>query len=120
MSTLICTSLTWNSCLRARANEVNRQSTKNEAELSAETNKVTSFTKDFVRPGGLIRVPVHVNNDSLNVKYQQEQHTQTAEEVIQIQKALCHMIYSRDVDNDCGIDLSHCLRRGRIIRKISI
>ena len=92
----------------ARADEINRKSiwTENKVELSTETNEVTSFTEDYVMPGGVIRVPVDRHTVCVKVKYQPEDETQTAEEVEQIQKAMCQMISSCDVDDDCSVDLS--------------
>ena len=93
---------------RARADEVNRQSiwTENKVELSTETNEVSRFTEDYVKPGGVIRVPVDRHTVSVKVKYQPEDETQTAEEVAQMQEAMCQMISSCNVDDDCSIDLS--------------
>ena len=93
---------------RARADEVNRQSiwTENKVALSTESNEVTTFSEDYIRPGGVIRVPVDDDTASMKLKYQSEHNMQSTEEVTQVQKAMCQMISSCDVDNDCSIDLS--------------
>ena len=93
---------------KARANEVDIKSIwgKKHITLSTDSNEITTFTEDYVSPGGVVRFPVEDDTVSVKVKYQTENKTQTAEEISQIQKALCQMISSCDVDNDCSIDLS--------------
>ena len=73
---------------------------------STESNTMSEFTEEYVRPGGVIRVPVEEDTVSVKVKYQSEYDTQTTEEVAQVQKDLCQMISSCDVNDDCSIDLS--------------
>ena len=73
---------------------------------STETITMSDFTEHYVAPGGVIRVPVDEDTLSVKVKYEPEDEAQTAEDVEYIQKALCQMISSCDVDNDCSIDLS--------------
>ncbi|MEG7525293.1 MAG: hypothetical protein M3H12_19765, partial [Chromatiales bacterium] len=79
---------------------------KKHVTLSTDSNEVTTFTEDYVTPRGVIRVPLEENTISVKVRYQPEHKTETAEEVAQIQKAMCQMISSCNVDDDCSIDLS--------------
>ena len=73
---------------------------------STKSNTMSDFTEEYVRPGGVIRVLVEEDTVSVKVKYQSEYDTQTAEEVAQVQKALCQMISSCEVDDDGSIDLT--------------
>ena len=90
----------------ARAVEVAKKSIWGEKQVmtSTDSNEVNSFTEDYVALGGVIRVPVDGDTVSVKVKYTAEYKTQTAEHVAQ--KAVCQMISTCNVDDDCSIDLS--------------
>ena len=72
---------------------------------STDTNEVTSFTQGYVQPGEMIRVPVDKDTVSVKVKYTSESKTQTPEDVVMMQQAVCQMISKCDVDDDSSISL---------------
>ena len=92
----------------ARAAEVAKKSiwSDKQVTMSTDSNELTSFTEDYVAPGGVIRVPVDEDTVSVKVKYTVARKTETIEDVSQTQKAVCQMISTCNVDNDCSIALS--------------
>ena len=93
----------------ARAADVAKKSIwgKKHVLLSTDSNEMVSFTEDYVAPGGVIRVPVDGETVSVKVKYTVKHKTQTAEDAAQTQKAVCQMISTCNVNDDCSINLSH-------------
>ena len=92
----------------ARAAEVAKKSiwSDKQVTMSTDSNELTSFTEDYVAPGGVIRVPVDEDTVSVKVKYAAAHKTETIEDVAQTQKAVCQMISTCNVANDCSIALS--------------
>ena len=90
-----------------RASEVAKEGIWEETEVisSTDTNEVTSFTQGYIQPGGMIRVPVDKDTVSVKVKYTPDSKTQTTEDILRMQHAVCQIISKCDVDDDSSISL---------------
>ena len=90
----------------ARAAEVAKNNIWGDTKSTTSTDANTeSFTQVYVKPGTVVRLPVDDDTVSVKVTYESQNEWETKDDVAGIQNAICQMISTCDVDDDCSISL---------------